>query len=103
MDGGDAHLCGDRDQADVWHIARPAVSPLHPTMKPLELVERAIENSSHAGDTVLDLFLGSGTTLIASERTGRRCRAVEVDPRYVDVAVARWEVFTGLRATRAEA
>lgn len=91
---------GGRDQHDVWPIAKPSASPLHPTMKPIELVERAIENSSEPGSTVLDLFLGSGTTLIAAERTGRRCRAVELDRRHVDVAVARWEAFTGRAATR---
>jgi DNA modification methylase len=67
-------------------------------MKPLALVERAITNSSQPGDVVLDLFLGSGTTLIAAERTGRVCHAVELDPHYVDVAVARWEAFTGEHA-----
>jgi len=94
--------CGDRDQSDVWEIARPAQAPLGPVMKPLELVERAIENSSRPGELVLDLFLGSGTTLIAAERTGRVCAAVELDPHYVDVAVARWEAFTGAVAVKAE-
>jgi len=94
-EGAKHHWCGDRDQGDVWRIPRPSVSDLHPTTKPLELAERAIENSSQPGDAVLDLFLGSGTTLIASERTSRVCRAVELDPRYVDVAVMRWEAFTG--------
>ena len=92
------YWCGDRDQGDVWQFPRPLDSDLHPTMKPLELVERGIENSSRPGDVVLDLFLGSGTTLIAAERTGRSCRGVELDPRYVDIAVARWEAFTGGRA-----
>lgn len=99
-EGAKHHWCGDRDQGDVWQIPRPAESPLHPTMKPLELVERALENSSQAGDAVLDLFLGSGTSLIASERTGRVCRGMELDPKYVDVAVARWESFTGLKAKK---
>jgi DNA modification methylase len=99
-EGAKHHWCGDRDQGDVWQIPRPAESPLHPTMKPLELVERAIENSSQTGDSVLDLFLGSGTTLIASERTGRVCRGMELDPKYVDVAVARWESFTGQEAQK---
>ncbi len=92
------HWCGDRDQGDVWQIQRPSDSPLHPTMKPLELVERALTNSSREGDRVLDLFLGSGSTLIAAERTDRICFGMELDPRYVDVAVARWESFTGGRA-----
>ena len=89
------HWCGDRDQGDVWNVERPSVNPLHPTMKPLELVERALENSSQVGDAVLDPFLGSGTTLIAAERTGRRCRGMEIDPRYCRVAIGRWEAFSG--------
>jgi len=94
------HWCGDRDQGDVWNIPRPGDSELHPTMKPLELVERAIGNSSKPGDTVLDLFLGSGTTLIAAERTGRACYAMELEPAYVDVAIRRWEAFSGERAKK---
>jgi len=97
-EGAEHHWCGDRDQGDVWIIQRPAHSELHPTMKPLELVERAIENSSRPGDIVLDLFLGSGTTLVAAERTGRICYSVELEPRYCRVAVARWEAFTGDKA-----
>jgi DNA modification methylase len=95
--------CGDRDQSDVWHIERPSDSPLHPTMKPLALIERAITNSSHDGDVVLDPFLGSGSTLIASERTGRVCAGIELDPVYVDVAVDRWERFSGQVAVRVDA
>jgi DNA modification methylase len=101
-EGASHFWCGDRDQSDVWQIARPAQAPLGPVMKPLELVERAIENSSRAGELVLDVFLGSGTTLIAAERTGRVCAALELDPHYVDVAVARWEAFTGCAAVKAE-
>jgi len=99
-EGASHHWCGDRDQGDVWTIPRPADSELHPTMKPLELVERAIQNSSKPGDGALDLFLGSGTTLIAAERTGRICYAMELEPAYVDVAIRRWEAFTGERAQR---
>ena len=99
-DGAMRHWCGDRDQTDIWEIPRPAVSNLHPTMKPLPLVERAIANSSEPGDVVLDLFLGSGTTLIAAERTGRICHAVELDPHYCDVIVARWEAFTGEKGVK---
>jgi len=98
--GASHHWCGDRDQGDVWNISRPAESELHPTMKPLELVERAIGNSSKPGDVILDLFLGSGTTLVAAERTGRVCFAMELEPAYVDVAVRRWEAFTGERAQK---
>ncbi len=93
---------GDRDQGDVWKIDRPSDNDLHPTMKPLPLIERALENSSQAGDVVLDLFLGSGSTLIAAERTGRICFGVELEPRYVDVAVMRWESFTGEKGAKVE-
>ena len=86
---------GGRDQGDVWRIPRPAASPLHPTQKPLALVERVIEHSSPPGATVLDPFCGAGTTLIACERTGRRGVGVEIDPRYVAATIARWEAFTG--------
>jgi DNA modification methylase len=100
-EGVKTHWCGDRDQGDVWTIPRPAVADLHPTMKPLPLVERAIANSSAPGDVVLDLFLGSGTTLIAAERTGRLCFGVELDPHDCDVIIARWKVFSGGIARRA--
>jgi len=94
--------CGDRDQDDVWDIARPSDAPLHPTMKPLPLMERAIANSSKPGDLVLDPFLGSGSTLIACERTGRVCAGIELDPVYAEVAVQRWERFSGLDAERVD-
>jgi DNA modification methylase len=99
-EGASHHWCGDRDQDDVWEIARPSDAPLHPTMKPLGLMERAIANSSVARDSVLDLFAGSGSTLIACERTGRRCAALELDPRYTDVILARFERFSGESAER---
>ena len=99
-DGAKRQWHGGRDQGDVWEIARPQDSPAHPTQKPLALVERAIENSSQPGDTVLDLFLGSGTTLIACERTGRVCRGMEIDPRYVMTAVRRWEALSGQRGRK---
>jgi len=86
---------GDRDQGDVWKIERPSASEAHPTQKPLALVERAIENSSRPGDLVADLFLGSGSTLIACERTGRVCYGVEIDEMYATIILARWEAFTG--------
>ena len=98
--GAERQWAGGRDQSDVWSLARPARSPLHPTTKPLALMERAISNSSTEGDLVLDLFLGSGSTLIACERTGRVCAGLELDPRYVEVTLARWEVFTGETAVR---
>jgi DNA modification methylase len=96
------HWCGDRDQSDLWSIARPTDAPLHPTMKPLPLMERAIGNSCQPGELVLDLFLGSGSTLIAAERTGRVCAGLELDPRYVDVALARWEAFSGETAVQVD-
>jgi DNA modification methylase len=99
-EGASHHWCGDRDQDDVWEINRPSDAPLHPTMKPLPLMERAIANSSVDGDLVLDLFVGSGSTLIACERTGRRCAALELDPRHADVVLARWERFSGQSAER---
>ena len=71
-------------------------------MKPLALIERAIQNSSQSGDKVLDTFLGSGSTLIACERTGRTCYGMELEPLYVDVAVRRWEAFTGEKAKKSE-
>ena len=101
-EGAKHHWCGDRDQGDVWFVDKPLSSPLHPTMKPLELIERAINNSSSVGDIVLDPFHGSGSTLIACERTGRTCYGVEIDPKYIDVAVARWESFTGQKAVKIE-
>ena len=99
-EGASHHWCGDRDQDDVWAIDRPSDAPHHPTMKPLPLMERAIANSSISGDLVLDPFAGSGSTLIACERTGRRCAAMELDPRYADVILARWERFSGQTAER---
>jgi DNA modification methylase len=99
-EGASHHWCGDRDQGDVWEIARPSDAPLHPTMKPLPLMERAIANSSKAGDLVLDAFLGSGSTLVACERTGRICAGVELDPVYADVVLARFERFSGSVAER---
>ena len=94
-DGSQHYWCGARDQGDVWFIDKPRVNDLHPTMKPVELVERAIANSSKSRDIVLDLFGGSGTTLIAAERTGRSARLMELDPKYVDVIVNRWQNHTG--------
>ena len=93
---------GGRDQGDVWQVNKSHSNPLHPTMKPIPLIQRAIENSSAPGDVVLDLFLGSGSTMIAAERTGRTCYGMELEPSYVDVAVMRWEAFTGEKARHEE-
>lgn len=100
-DGADHYWCGARDQGDVWFIDKPSKNDLHPTMKPVGLVERAIRNSSKSRDIVLDLFGGSGTTIIAAERSGRRGRLVELDPKYVDVIIRRWQQTTGGNATHA--
>jgi len=84
-----------RDLANVWDLPRPKASELHPTMKPVELVVRAIGHASKAGDVVFDPFLGSGTTLMASEQTGRSCRGIEIDPGYVAVTLERFKEATG--------
>ena len=89
--GAQHYWCGARDQGNVWHFDKPARNDLHPTMKPVALVERAIRNSSKPRDTVLDCFGGSGTTMIAAERTGRRAVLLEIDPAYADVIVRRWQ------------
>lgn len=99
-EGKTRHWCGDRDQGDVWNIKKPQKNDLHPTMKPVELVERAIRNSSRPGDTVLDPFGGSGTTLIAAEKSGRVARLIELDPKYVDTIIRRWQDYTGQQARR---
>jgi DNA modification methylase len=88
----------DRKQSDLWEVDRPSVSELHPTTKPTDLIDRALVNSSRKGDVVLDLFGGSGSTLIACENRGRAARLMELDPRYADVIVQRWQNHTGLDA-----
>jgi DNA modification methylase len=94
-EGSDHYWCGARDQGDVWFFAKPARNDLHPTMKPVALVERAIRNSSKSRDIVLDPFGGSGSTLIACDKTGRQARLLELDPKYCDVIVRRWQTWTG--------
>jgi DNA modification methylase len=86
---------GDKSQSTLWHEKKPAANRLHPTMKPVELIERALVNSSKAGDLVLDLFGGSGSTMIACEKMARSSRLMELDPKYCDVIVKRWQDFTG--------
>ena len=97
--GHDRYWCGARDQGDVWFIDKPVRNDLHPTMKPVALVERAIRNSSKTRDILLDPFGGSGSTLIACEKTGRQARLIELDPKYVDTIVLRWQEFSGGTAT----
>jgi DNA modification methylase len=94
-DGSDHYWCGARDQGDVWFFDKPVRNDLHPTMKPVALVERAIRNSSKTRDIVLDPFGGSGSTLIACEKAGRHARLIELDPKYVDTIILRWQEFSG--------
>jgi DNA modification methylase len=90
---------GDRTKTTIWKIGRDAqASYVHPTQKPVALPEEAINNSSKGMDIVLDLFGGSGSTLIACEKVGRKARLMELDPKYCDVIVKRWEDFTGKKA-----
>ncbi len=100
-EGGKHHWCGDRNQSDVWDVKRPRSSPEHPTMKPIALCERAINNSSLVGNIVLDTFGGSGSTLIAAEKLGRKCYMSELEEHYCDVILKRWEDYTGKKATLA--
>ncbi len=90
------------DKSSVWYFNRPTSSKEHPTMKPVELICRAISNSSKPGDVVLDLFGGSGSTLIAAENAGRKARLMELSPVFVDVIVKRWEKITGRKAKKVE-
>ena len=90
---------GDKAQSDVWYSSRGATGEyVHPTQKPVELIERAVTNSSKAGDIVLDLFGGSGSTMIACDKNGRYARLMELDPKYCDVIVKRWQNYTGNQA-----
>lgn len=89
---------GPTNEKTVWELKKETRNNFHPTQKPVELSERAITNSSKQGQIVLDLFGGSGSTLIGCERTGRHARLMELDPKYCDVIVKRWEDFTGKKA-----
>ena len=93
-----AHWAGDRKQSTVWAIEHRKSETGHGTQKPVECMKRPIENNSSPGQAVYEPFSGSGTTLIAAELTGRTCHAIELNPAYVDVAVKRWEAFTGEKA-----
>jgi DNA modification methylase len=94
------HWAGDRKQTTLWQIAKPQKSETgHSTQKPVECMKKPIENNSSPGQAVYEPFSGSGTTIIAAEQTGRCCYAIELNPAYVDVAVKRWQDFTGQQAT----
>ena len=98
-EGSTGHWCGGHKQTSVWHIDKPQKSETgHSTQKPVECMKRPIENNSSPGQAVYDPFVGSGTTIIAAEMTGRCCHAIELHPAYVDVAMMRWQNFTGQTA-----
>lgn len=97
---GSHNFYGDNTQDTVWLYDRPSKSKLHPTTKPIELINKAIKNSSKKNEIVLDIFLGSGSTLIACEKTNRVCYGMELDTKYCDVIIERWEQFTGQKANK---
>ena len=97
-DGAAHEWYSDRTQTTVLDFDKPNKNGEHPTMKPVELIAYQIGNSTKQGDTILDLFGGSGTALIAAEQLGRKCRMLELDERYADVIVKRWEALTGKTA-----
>jgi DNA modification methylase len=95
---GAHYFVDDHTQDSVFEVDKPHRSEDHPTMKPVKLVAQMVANSSKPGDIVADPFLGSGTTLISAEQLGRVCYGIEIEPRYVDVAVRRWQQATGQTA-----
>ena len=99
-EGAAHYFVDDRTQDTILEFDKPSRNGVHPTMKPVALIERCIENSSKPGETVLDLFGGSGSTLIAAEKTGRTAYLMELDPIYCDVIIRRWEEATGQKAVR---
>jgi DNA modification methylase len=102
-EGRAGHYDGGRKQTTLWQIDKPKKSETgHSTQKPVECMKRPIENNSSPGQAVYEPFSGSGTTIIAGEMTGRHVYAIELNPAYVDVAVKRWQEFTGQEAVHAE-
>jgi DNA modification methylase len=93
---------GDRSQSTLWEENKPAANRLHPTAKPVELVVRALVNSSRSGDVVADFFGGSGSTLIGCSKLGRAARLLEIDLRYCDVIIRRWQAWSGEKACNEE-
>jgi len=96
--GRTGHWNGGRNQTTVWQIPHRRSESGHGTQKPVECMKRPIENNSSPGQAVYEPFSGSGTTIIAAEITGRVCHAIELNPLYVDVAIKRWQAFTGEKA-----
>ena len=101
FNNGNHKFYGDRKQTSVWEYDRKSIEG-HTTPKPVELICKALSNSSKVKDIVLDLFGGSGSTLIACEELNRQCYMMEYDPKYVDVIIERWEQFTGEKAVKIE-
>lgn len=97
-DNGTTKWNGPSNEKTVWELKKDSKNEFHPTQKPVELSERAIRNSSDVGDIVYDCFLGSGATVIGAEKSGRRCYGMELDEKYCDVIVRRWQDFTGKHA-----
>lgn len=97
---GTHHWYGDRKQTTVIDMDRPTASRLHPTMKPIGLFAYLLNNSTKKGDVVFDSFGGSGTSIMACEQLGRKCYTMELDPKYVDVIIKRWEEYTGKKAVK---
>lgn len=93
-------LMGRDESTTILRAEKPNAADLHPTVKPQALLTRLIKNSTHPGENVLDLFGGSGSTMIAAEQLGRRCYMMELDPHYCDVILQRWEQFTGKEAVK---
>jgi site-specific DNA-methyltransferase (adenine-specific) len=100
--GAAHHAVPDRKQDTVWEFDRPKRSTEHPTMKPIDLITKSLRNSTNQKEIVLDSFGGSGSTLIACEQTKRVARLIELDPKYCDVIIERWQKLTGLEAERVE-
>lgn len=94
------HFYGEGYKTTIWEFDKPRKCDLHPTMKPIPLIVEAIKNSTKQGDVVIDIFGGSGSTLIACEETGRKCLMMELDPHYCDVIIDRWEAYTGEKAVK---
>ena len=94
--------CSDRKQTTILNFDKPQRNGEHPTMKPVELFEYQIKNNTEKGDLVLDLFGGSGTSIIACENSKRKCFTMELDPLYCDVIINRWQNLTGLKAKKME-
>jgi len=98
--GNAPYWYGATNEVTVWDVSRESKNEYHPTQKPIELSLRALNNSSKISDIVLDVFLGSGSTLIAAEKINRKCYGMELDEKYCDVIINRWEQFTGLKAEK---